>query len=253
MRKMMVAASAVGMIAATPAFAQAASGDVNSYLCTFAGKCGDQAATEDAPTIAAPKTKGFRIATGGAAAAPTMAAPTTRGFRVNGSTPAAPTVSAPNTRGFRINSGVTPAPVAATAPTRQVRVARPTARRLTPVARPAATPGAARADLMLTFEYNSAQMTSAAETRARAFAQALMMDELKSKRFMIEGHTDSRGSRDANIDLSRRRAQTVADFLVAQGVDRSRVEVKGVGPDEPLPGRSAMSESNRRVEAVLLS
>ena len=119
------------------------------------------------------------------------------------------------------------------------------------------TPGTAaapaRADLMLAFDYNSAQLTPVAAARARTFAQALMMDELKDKRFLIEGHTDARGSRALNLDLSRRRAQTVADFLVAQGVDRARVEVKGVGPDEPLPGHSANSEANRRVEAVLAS
>ena len=45
----------------------------------------------------------------------------------------------------------------------------------------------------------------------------------------------------------------LADFLVSQGVDRTRVEVKGIGPDQPLPGRTATSEANRRVEAVLLS
>ncbi len=106
---------------------------------------------------------------------------------------------------------------------------------------------------MLTFAYNSDQMTPAAEGKARVFAQALLSPELKDKRFLIEGHTDSRGSRDLNVDLSRRRAQSVANFLVAQGVESSRVEVKGVGPDAPLPGRSAAAEANRRVEAVLLS
>jgi outer membrane protein OmpA-like peptidoglycan-associated protein len=272
MRKMVLAAGAVAMFAGTPALAQQAAGsDVSSYLCTFAGKCGDTPAAEDEgePTMAAPRTKGFRVAAAGAASAPTMAAPNTRGFRVAGSTPTvaapntrgfrvagAPTASmpAPDRRGFRVNTGAAAsAPVAATP--RQARVVRaqPQQRRLAAATRPAQSVGAARADLMLTFEYNSAQMTPAGEARARSFAQALMTDELRAKRFMIEGHTDSRGSADANLDLSRRRAQAVADYLVAQGVDRSRVEVKGVGSAEPLPGRAASSESNRRVEAVLLS
>lgn len=242
-----MAAGAAVLMAGTPALAQQAGEDVNSYLCTFAGKCGG-VTTEATPVMAAPPTKGFRLAAANGQST-SMPAPPTKGFRLaNGSQPApAVEMPSPQTRGFRVVRPVAPT-VATTAPVR-----RPTARRNLAPTRPVMTPGATRADLMLTFEYNSDRMTPAAQARARGFAQALMMDELRSKRFMIEGHTDARGSRDANIDLSRRRAQTVADFLVAQGVDRSRVEVKGVGPDEPLPGRSAAAEANRRVEAVLLS
>jgi outer membrane protein OmpA-like peptidoglycan-associated protein len=244
MRIVTLTASAVALLAGTPALAQQA--DVNSYLCTFAGKCGDSA-EEETPTKAAPQTKGFRLAA--SQSSPTVAAPQTKGFRL--ATGAQASSPAPATKSFRIARA---APVAAAAPTaREPRMVRPTQRRYAAATRPTVAPGVGRADLMLTFELNSAQMTPAAESRARTFAQALMMDELKAKRFMIEGHTDARGSRDTNIDLSRRRAQTVADFLIAQGVERTRVEVKGVGPDEPLPGRSAASEANRRVEAVLLS
>lgn len=244
MRFLMVAAGAAVLAAGAPALAQQQpSSDVDSYLCTFAGKCGE-APTETAATMVAPPTKGFRLA----AAAPTMAAPPTKGFRLANGAQTAPSLAAPQTRSFRIARTTAPAPVAAAAP-----APRPAARRaLTQVSRPAMSAGT-RADLMLTFEYNSDQMTPAALARAKGFAQALQMEELRAKRFLIEGHTDARGSRDANISLSRRRAQTVADFLVSQGVDRSRVEVKGVGPDEPLPGRSGAAEANRRVEAVLLS
>jgi outer membrane protein OmpA-like peptidoglycan-associated protein len=246
MRGLMVAA-VTAALASSPALAQQS--DVDSYLCTFAGKCGAQDAADETPTKAAPATKGFRLAS---SQQPTIAAPATKGFRI-ASGAQQPTAVAPPTRGFRVARATTAGTV--TQPARRApRMAGAPARRsyaATP--RVAPTPGAARADLMLTFEYNSAAMTKAAEGRARGFAQALLLPELKDKRFMIEGHTDARGSREVNIDLSRRRAQTVADFLIAQGVDRSRVEVKGFGPDEPLPGRSGTAEANRRVEAVLLS
>lgn len=246
MRGLMVAAATAALMAGSPALAQQS--DVNSYLCTFAGKCGAADATEETPTKAAPATKGFRLAT---SQQPTIAAPPTKGFRI-ATGAQQPTAAAPPTRGFRVARATASA---VTQPSRRApRMAGAPARRsyaATP--RVAPTPGAARADLMLTFEYNSAAMTKAAEGRARGFAQALTLPELKDKRFMIEGHTDARGSREVNIDLSRRRAQTVADFLVAQGVERSRVEVKGFGPDEPLPGRPGTAEANRRVEAVLLS
>jgi outer membrane protein OmpA-like peptidoglycan-associated protein len=72
-------------------------------------------------------------------------------------------------------------------------------------------------------------------------------------RFRIEGHTDAVGSHASNVALSRRRAQTVADFLVAMGVPRSRIDVQGYGPDRPLPGTTRYSPQNRRVEAVRVS
>ena len=253
MRGMFGAAIVAGLLAGAPALAQQS--DVNSYLCTFAGKCGAEAKqVDDTPTKAAPQTKGFRLATGQAqpGSQPTIAAPTTKGFRI-ATGASQPVTAAPTTRGFRVARGAA-APVTAEPMRRVGRAsgAGTRSRGYAVASRPAPTPGAARADLMLTFEYNSAAMTKSAETRARGFAEALMLPELKDKRFLIEGHTDARGSRQVNVDLSRRRAQTVADFLVAQGVDRTRVEVKGVGPDEPLPGRGAAAEANRRVEAVLL-
>ncbi|HEU0044668.1 OmpA family protein [Sphingomonas sp.] len=248
MRGIFATATAMAVaITGAPAIAQDA--DVNSYLCTFAGKCGAETAPEATPTKAAPATKGFRLAT---SQQPTLPAPATKGFRLATGVNQ-PTVAAPSTRGFRVAR--TPS-VAAIGPARRApRMAIASPRRNYAAAtRPeTSTPGAARADLMLTFEYNSAAMTKAAEGRARGFAQALLLPELKDKRFLIEGHTDARGSRAVNIDLSRRRAQAVADFLIAQGVERSRVETKGYGPDEPLPGRAASAEANRRVEAVLLS
>jgi outer membrane protein OmpA-like peptidoglycan-associated protein len=255
---LLAAAGAAGMIAA-PGMAQQAQSnqsDVNSYLCTFAGKCGDAQPT-DTPTKAAPATKGFHLAAAGQAAPaaqPTMAAPATKGFHLVQAQQ--PTTAAPATKGFHL-AGQTQ-PTTAAPDTKGFHIAKTTptrspARRNYAAGTTAPTPGGARANLELAFEYNSAQMTPAAEAKAKSFAQALMNDALKDKRFLIEGHTDAKGSRDANIDLSRRRAQSVADYLVGQGVDRSRVEVKGVGPDQPLPGHSPNSEANRRVEAVLLS
>lgn len=204
---------------------------IDDIVCTFVP--GDCASGDDAPvpTIAAPKTRSFRLASSGVTATQPKRAVGGANYRAPG-------------RG-EMRSG--------TRPSRTI-VARP--RYIVPTTRAVSTgagPSMPRADLLLPFRYNSAVLTPAAEARARTFARALQVDALRDKRFLIEGHTDARGSRELNMDLSRRRAQAVADFLVTQGVDRTRVEVKGVGPDEPLPGRSAKAEANRRVEAVLLS
>ena len=119
-------------------------------------------------------------------------------------------------------------------------------------AKPVATrPG--RVDLRLSFPLASAELSPQAKAEARVFAQALQLPQLSGKKFVIEGHTDSQGGREYNIDLSQRRARAVADYLVSLGVSRDRFEVRGYGYDRPLPGRSAGSQDNRRVEAVLVS
>ena len=230
------------------AVAQERSG-VDDYLCTFAGKCGDAAPAEEVK--AAPATKGFSLAR--SRPQETTPAPDTKGFSL--ARPKQQATPAPETRGFALSRPATAKPkprAAAPARARPVRAAAAASRAASPgVSRAAAT--GARADLMLSFELNSAEMTGAAKERAKVFAQALNTPELKSHRFVIEGHTDSVGGRAANRELSRRRAQSVADFLVAQGVGRDRLQVQGLGYDQPLPGKSARDEENRRVEAALIS
>lgn len=69
----------------------------------------------------------------------------------------------------------------------------------------------------------------------------------------IIGHTDSTGSRQRNMDLSQLRAQSVANYLVAQGVAGTRVSTAGAGPDQPIASNSteAGRQDNRRVEINL--
>jgi outer membrane protein OmpA-like peptidoglycan-associated protein len=228
------------------AVAQERSG-VDDYLCTFAGKCGDAAPAEEVK--AAPATKGFSLAR--SKPQQTTPAPDTKGFSL--ARPKQQAAPAPETRGFALSrpAAAKKARAAAAARARPARATAAASRAAPSVNRAVAT--GARADLMLSFELNSAEMTGAAKDRAKVFAQALNTPELKSHRFVIEGHTDSVGGRAANRDLSQRRAQSVADFLVGQGVGRDRLQVQGLGYDRPLPGKSARDEENRRVEAALIS
>ncbi len=157
-------------------------------------------------------------------------------------TQSGPRVSA--TRGFslaRPNSGT-----ARTTPKQTQIAARP--------ARPRpATAQPGRVNLRLAFPAGSSNLSSAAQAEVRAFAQALQRPQLSTMRFRIEGHTDSAGSRATNVNLSQRRAQAVADYLMSQGVAQGRLEVRGYGFDRPLPGRRASDRMNRRVEAVRIS
>ena len=239
---------------------------VDDYLCAFAGKCGDEA--EEEATKDAPATKGFSLARSGAAK-PTKDAPATKGFSLSRPGAAKPTKEAPATKAFSLTRA--PAKkadeptkqVAKAAPARQPAAAAP-AKKMASATRPATkqvrsakagskVEAARRADLRLSFELGSATLTAQAREEARMFAAALKRPELASKKFVIEGHTDAVGSREANLELSKRRAQAVADFLAAEGVSSDRIEVRGYGSDRPLEGRSATSRDNRRVEAVLAS
>ncbi len=195
----------------------AASAD--EFVCAFSGECGDEADEENAGEPATPG-QGPRITA-------------TRGFAISTTAPRSNTArQRRSTTNNRARSGNTGA--------RRFSIA---------VSQPAGSRNQ-RVNLSLNFPTGSAALTPAAQAQARTFGQALMMPQLANMRFRIEGHTDAVGSRAMNVSLSRRRAQSVAEFLVAMGVPRSRIEVQGYGPDRPIPGTSRNSPQNRRVEAV---
>lgn len=66
----------------------------------------------------------------------------------------------------------------------------------------------------------------------------------------VMGHTDSTGSDQYNLDLSRRRAEAVSNFLVSRGVSRARLESIGYGEQYPVADNTTESgrAQNRRVE-----
>ncbi|MBZ0116605.1 MAG: OmpA family protein [Sandaracinaceae bacterium] len=72
------------------------------------------------------------------------------------------------------------------------------------------------------------------------------------ERVVIEGHTDDRGRREHNLELSQQRAESVLRFLVERGgVAESRLTARGYGPDRPIvPGARSAEDlaRNRRVE-----
>ncbi len=73
-------------------------------------------------------------------------------------------------------------------------------------------------------------------------------------RIRFEGHTDSQGSRALNTKLSDNRAQSVKKYVVSQGIDASRIEAKGFGPDRPVADNETEEgrAQNRRTEMVVL-
>ncbi|HVG48164.1 MAG TPA: OmpA family protein [Rubellimicrobium sp.] len=105
----------------------------------------------------------------------------------------------------------------------------------------------------LAFATGSAQLAPGGDAALRALAAYLA--ENPARRVALVGHTDAQGPLDANIALSKRRAQAVAERLVAaHGVTRSQLQAEGMGWLAPRATNltPAGREANRRVEAVVL-
>jgi outer membrane protein OmpA-like peptidoglycan-associated protein len=68
----------------------------------------------------------------------------------------------------------------------------------------------------------------------------------------LHGHSDSVGSRATNLQLSRRRAKAVKEYLVAQGIDARRLPVRAVGESRPIASNATEEGrlKNRRVDLV---
>jgi outer membrane protein OmpA-like peptidoglycan-associated protein len=100
------------------------------------------------------------------------------------------------------------------------------------------------------FDTGSAVLKPAGEQMVRRIAE--VMRQHPQQRVLIEGHTDSEGSDEANLTLSRQRAEAFAIPLIRDGIDPSRIEVAGRGEALPVAGNEtpAGRQQNRRVEMV---
>lgn len=88
---------------------------------------------------------------------------------------------------------------------------------------------------------------------ARNIAQiAKFMKDYPERNVVVEGHTDSMGDDDYNLDLSRERAFAVRQALVAEGVPAYRISTQGFGEAIPVASNQSSSgrQQNRRVEVI---
>lgn len=106
-------------------------------------------------------------------------------------------------------------------------------------------------DLLVNFELNSDALSPKIRKNLKEFAKALGDPRLSSAVFSIEGHTDALGSKDYNLRLSQRRANSVQAFLVSQGVDPDKLISKGFGELQPQV-KDPYDELNRRVVARII-
>ncbi|MGH1402931.1 MAG: peptidoglycan-associated lipoprotein Pal [Alphaproteobacteria bacterium] len=112
------------------------------------------------------------------------------------------------------------------------------------------TPGT-QADLVVNvgdrvfFETDSSDLTLAARTTLEN--QAAWLGQYQTLNITVEGHADERGTREYNLALGERRATSVKNYLVALGVNPSRVSVISYGKERPaVPGANDMAWSQNR-------
>ena len=115
---------------------------------------------------------------------------------------------------------------------------------------------AARAEMMsigdtVFFGYDSSQLSD--EAMSILDAQAALLNAKPSFRVKIEGHADERGTREYNLALGERRASATRDYLVAKGVDGSRVRIVSYGKERPavVGSNEDAWAKNRRSVSVL--
>lgn len=101
------------------------------------------------------------------------------------------------------------------------------------------------------FDTGKAELKSGAATNLAKLAAFL--NQYQDRSVLIEGHTDSVGSEDYNLDLSQRRADSVKAWLMSQGVDSVRLVASGKGESSPVAGNDSASgrQLNRRVEVII--
>ncbi|HEU5403411.1 MAG TPA: OmpA family protein, partial [Terriglobales bacterium] len=101
------------------------------------------------------------------------------------------------------------------------------------------------------FDFNKATLKPGARERLARVAGILLA--YPDLHLQIEGHTDNIGSDSYNMQLSDRRAQTVRDYLVSQGVSAGNVASRGLGKSDPVASNdtAAGRQMNRRVELVV--
>nr|WP_088966099.1 TolC family outer membrane protein [Vogesella sp. LIG4] len=101
------------------------------------------------------------------------------------------------------------------------------------------------------FDLDSAKLRPESLPALDQLATTLSMPEMANKHFRVEGHTDTTGGFNHNLDLSKRRAQAVRDYLVTKGIPASRLDNEGYGSTHLLPNLAPTDPTHRRVVVVI--
>ena len=104
------------------------------------------------------------------------------------------------------------------------------------------------ANAVVYFEYDRFNLTSKSIQALKGVSE--LMKKNSKITISIEGHADERGTREYNLALGQRRAESVANYLVANGINRNRLITKSYGEERPLSlgSNDTAWSKNRRVE-----
>ncbi len=82
---------------------------------------------------------------------------------------------------------------------------------------------------------------------------AAILNKYEDTNILLEGHTDSTGTEEYNLDLSKKRSQSVANHLATQKVNPARFTIMGYGESQPIASNESSEgrAQNRRVEVAI--
>ncbi len=145
------------------------------------------------------------------------------------------------TRGLSIGSGDSGKPATPDAPATAAAAA------------PSGKPQARALDLEIPFEFNSDRLTNDGKDVLDQLGEALKSKELSgAKEFVLEGHTDAKGSAAYNKVLSLRRAQSVKNFLATKhSIPSGKLKAVGKGSTELADPKNPEDAANRRVRIIV--
>jgi len=101
------------------------------------------------------------------------------------------------------------------------------------------------------FEVNAAQLTRASFVELDALINYL--ESSANATILIEGHTDNTGTDMANINLSEKRANAIAQYLISKGIVKERIATKGFGASKPIADNNTQAgrAKNRRTSFTI--
>lgn len=108
-------------------------------------------------------------------------------------------------------------------------------------------------DSGILFAVNKAELQPVAQGNLDQLA--VILQKYGDTDVLIEGHTDSDGTEEHNLELSRRRAQSVANYLAGASVDPTRFTQMGYGESQPIADNASDfgKQQNRRVELAIMA
>jgi outer membrane protein OmpA-like peptidoglycan-associated protein len=108
-------------------------------------------------------------------------------------------------------------------------------------------------DSGLLFDVNKSDLRDV--SRENLAKLAAILNKYPDTNILVEGHTDSTGTREINQPLSDNRAKSVANYLATLNVQSARFAVHGYGPDQPIGDNGTVEgrQQNRRVDLAIMA